>query len=86
MQVQGTVNGLGERCGNANLVSIVANLQLKLGYHACRREAQDHREVSMLVYELANITPFGASPTSAAARSRTRPACTSPESSATPDL
>ena len=30
--VQGTMNGYGERCGNANLVSIVPNLQLKLGY------------------------------------------------------
>ena len=32
--VQGTMNGYGERCGNANLVSIIPNLQLKLGY-AC---------------------------------------------------
>ncbi len=31
-QVQGTMNGIGERTGNANLVSIIANLQLKLGY------------------------------------------------------
>ena len=31
-QVQGTINGYGERCGNANLVSIIPNLQLKLGY------------------------------------------------------
>ena len=30
--VQGTMNGYGERCGNANLVSIVPNLQLKMGY------------------------------------------------------
>ena len=30
--VQGTMNGYGERCGNANLVSIIPNLQLKLGY------------------------------------------------------
>jgi 2-isopropylmalate synthase len=30
--VQGTINGFGERCGNANLVSIIPNLQLKLGY------------------------------------------------------
>ena len=32
--VQGTMNGYGERCGNANLISIVPNLQLKLG-HDC---------------------------------------------------
>ena len=31
MQVQGTINGFGERCGNANLCSVIANLQLKLG-------------------------------------------------------
>ena len=31
-QVQGTINGVGERCGNANLISIIPDLQLKLGY------------------------------------------------------
>ena len=30
-QVQGTINGFGDRCGNANLCSIIPNLQLKLG-------------------------------------------------------
>ena len=30
-QVQGTINGLGERCGNANLCSVIPNLQVKLG-------------------------------------------------------
>lgn len=58
IQVQGTINGLGERCGNANLLSIIANLQLKLGYNllsAAKLKAL--RETAMLVYELANITP-----------------------------
>ncbi len=32
-QVQGTINGLGERCGNANLISIIPTLALKLGYN-----------------------------------------------------
>ena len=32
VQVQGTINGIGERCGNCDLVSVIANLQLKLGY------------------------------------------------------
>ena len=32
VQVQGTINGYGERCGNMDLVPLVANLQLKLGY------------------------------------------------------
>jgi len=30
-QVQGTINGFGERCGNMNLISVIANLQLKMG-------------------------------------------------------
>ena len=63
VQVQGTVNGFGERCGNANLVSIVANLQLKLGYHCVPpAKLKTMREVSTLVYELANITPFARQP------------------------
>ena len=37
-QVQGTINGIGERCGNANLLSIIANLQLKLGYRVVSDE------------------------------------------------
>jgi len=58
VQVQGTINGVGERCGNANLISIIGNLQLKLGY-SCVPPAKLKalRETSMLVYELANITP-----------------------------
>jgi 2-isopropylmalate synthase len=38
-QVQGTINGYGERCGNANLTTIIPDLQLKLGYE-CVTEAQ----------------------------------------------
>ena len=38
--VQGTMNGIGERCGNANLVSILPSLQLKLGLHACVSDEQ----------------------------------------------
>ena len=63
VQVQGTINGFGERCGNANLVSIIANLQLKLGYNCVPpARLKSLREVSMLVYELANITPFARQP------------------------
>ncbi len=62
-QVQGTINGVGERCGNANLVSIIANLQLKLGYNCVPQAKLKHlRELSMLVYELANISPFARQP------------------------
>jgi 2-isopropylmalate synthase len=57
-QVQGTINGVGERCGNANLISIIPDLQLKLGYQCVpTAKLKELREVSMLVYELANITP-----------------------------
>ena len=57
-QVQGTINGYGERCGNANLVSVVAALQLKMG-HACVPEASLARltELSRAVAEIANMRP-----------------------------
>ncbi len=62
-QVQGTINGLGERCGNANLVSVIPNLQLKLGYQCVApRKLELLRETSMLVYELANFPPFARQP------------------------
>ncbi|MBF6559252.1 MAG: citramalate synthase [Candidatus Binataceae bacterium] len=58
VQVQGTINGLGERCGNANLISIIGNLQLKLGYNCVpAAKLKTLQETAMLVYELANITP-----------------------------
>ena len=57
-QVQGTMNGCGERTGNANLVSIIANLQLKLGFH-CLADAQLARltEAARFVDEMLNVTP-----------------------------
>jgi 2-isopropylmalate synthase len=57
-QVQGTINGFGERCGNMNLISVIANMQLKMG-KKCVTPAQlkKLREVSQLFYELANINP-----------------------------
>jgi 2-isopropylmalate synthase len=58
VQIQGTINGFGERCGNANLVSIIANLQLKLGYNCVPADKLKMlQETSMLVYELANVAP-----------------------------
>jgi 2-isopropylmalate synthase len=57
-QVQGTINGVGERCGNTNLISIIGNLQLKLGYNCVPpSRMKTLRETAMLVYELANIAP-----------------------------
>ena len=56
IQVQGTINGFGERCGNANLCSIIPTLQLKMGYQ-CVSPDQLTRltEVSYYVSELANL-------------------------------
>lgn len=57
-QVQGTINGFGERCGNLNLCSVIPNLQLKMGLECVRPEQlKKLREVSHLFYELANIHP-----------------------------
>jgi 2-isopropylmalate synthase len=56
--VQGTINGYGERCGNANLCSLIPNLQLKLGY-SCIGEHQLNQltEVSHFVSEVVNLAP-----------------------------
>jgi 2-isopropylmalate synthase len=54
--VQGTLNGYGERCGNANLTTLVPNLQLKLG-HDCLPELEGLTEASHLVSELLNLVP-----------------------------
>ena len=58
IQVQGTINGVGERCGNANLVSIMADLELKLGKR-CLPVGGLARltELSHFVDEVANIAP-----------------------------
>ena len=54
--VQGTINGIGERCGNADLTAIIPNLVVKYG-HRCLREGTLSRltEVSRFVYESANL-------------------------------
>jgi 2-isopropylmalate synthase len=57
--VQGTINGFGERCGNANLISIVPNLALKLGVQAIPDPGlRELREVARYASELANRTPW----------------------------
>ncbi len=67
IQVQGTINGIGERCGNADLISVVANLALKKNYqvlasvgrqpHESSNNSSVRRltELSRYVYELANM-------------------------------
>ncbi|GAB4501314.1 MAG: citramalate synthase [Anaerolineales bacterium] len=58
IQVQGTINGVGERCGNANLISIMADLQLKMGYTCLPAENLSRlSELSRFVAEVANLTP-----------------------------
>jgi 2-isopropylmalate synthase len=55
-QVQGTINGIGERCGNADLVSIIANLALKRGHEVLLPDSLPHlTELSRYVYEIANM-------------------------------
>ena len=54
--VQGTINGYGERCGNANLVSVVANLVLKLGFEALpATSVARFSDLSRTVAEIANL-------------------------------
>jgi 2-isopropylmalate synthase len=54
--VQGTINGYGERCGNANLVSVVSNLVLKLGVEALPQASlAQFSELSRAVAEIANL-------------------------------
>jgi 2-isopropylmalate synthase len=57
-QVQGTINGYGERCGNANLCTVAASLELKLGLR-CLPDGglRTLYEVSHLVAEVANLSP-----------------------------
>ena len=56
IQVQGTINGIGERCGNVDLCSVIPNLELKMGYR-CLPEGkiQSLTELSREVYERANM-------------------------------
>jgi len=56
--VQGTINGYGERCGNANLCTLIPNLQLKLGYGCLTPEQlKQLTYTSRLVSEIVNLAP-----------------------------
>jgi 2-isopropylmalate synthase len=62
-QVQGTVNGYGERTGNANLMTVIPNLQLKMGYDVVSEgQLGQLTHVSHLVAELANMSPAESAP------------------------
>jgi 2-isopropylmalate synthase len=57
-QVQGTINGYGERCGNANLISVIPDLQIKMGYSCIPEESMKELvELSRYVSEMANLNP-----------------------------
>ena len=56
--VQGTINGLGERCGNANLCAIIPNLAFKMGFEVLSPEKiKTLTEVSRYVFEIGNLAP-----------------------------
>ena len=58
VQVQGTINGYGERCGNANLCTIIPNLQLKMGLKLVTEEQlKGLTKLSRFIAELVNIAP-----------------------------
>lgn len=58
VHVQGTINGYGERCGNANLCSIIPNVILKMGHTGIAKENIARlRELSHFVDEMANFIP-----------------------------
>ncbi|MGH7884560.1 MAG: citramalate synthase, partial [Thermodesulfobacteriota bacterium] len=58
-QVQGTMNGYGERCGNANLCSIIPNIKLKLGFDCLsNEELKKLYSTSRFIHELTNLSPL----------------------------
>ncbi|HDZ23479.1 MAG TPA: citramalate synthase [Desulfobacteraceae bacterium] len=61
--VQGTINGYGERCGNADLIAVIGNLELKMGYHLIAPERlKQLTELSRYVSEVANVPPLNQRP------------------------
>jgi 2-isopropylmalate synthase len=61
--VQGTINGYGERCGNVDLISVVGNLQLKMGYQCISDEKLGNlTELSRFISDVANVPPFNQRP------------------------
>jgi 2-isopropylmalate synthase len=61
--VQGTINGFGERCGNADLIALIANLQLKMGKN-CLPEESIHQltNLSHYISDVANVPPLNSRP------------------------
>lgn len=55
--VQGTINGLGERCGNANLCAVIPNLSVKMGMDIGNIDLKHLTTLSRYIGEIANMTP-----------------------------
>ena len=57
--VQGTINGIGERTGNADLIQVIANLALKMGFNVLKgkESLKKLKEVSRVVYEITGLHP-----------------------------
>ena len=63
VQIQGTMNGYGERCGNANLCSVIPNLELKMGVHCIGAEnLKKLTGIAHYVSETVNLRPFPRQP------------------------
>jgi 2-isopropylmalate synthase len=61
--VQGTINGYGERCGNVDLLAVIGNLQLKMGYQCIPRENMKNlTDISRFISEIANVPPVNQRP------------------------
>ncbi|MFB3925888.1 MAG: citramalate synthase [Syntrophales bacterium] len=61
--VQGTINGYGERCGNADLIPIIGNLQLKMGKRCLGEDsARQLTNLSLFVSDTANVPPLNSRP------------------------
>ena len=74
---QCTANGYGERTGNADLFSVIGNLQLKMGRQVLPDESlKDMVRVSHAIADLANLTPTPTAHMSVPRHSVTRPDCT----------
>jgi 2-isopropylmalate synthase len=63
MQVQGTMNGIGERCGNVDITTVISNLRLKMGYGCLLPGSLSHlTEAARYVYEIANLNLVNGQP------------------------
>ena len=61
--VQGTINGIGERCGNADLTAVIPGLQIKMGYDCVEEDAiEDLTDLAHFVNDVANLDPVNRAP------------------------